>query len=67
MATVHDEQLKIMRDKGIFVDLTPTFLTGLWSREFTRPSTSPALLAAKVQPATDFALAPGSGSRSAHH
>ena len=29
---VTDEQLKIMRDKGIFLDLTPTFYDGLWMK-----------------------------------
>jgi imidazolonepropionase-like amidohydrolase len=28
---VTDEQLRSMRDKGIFLDLTPTFWDGLWS------------------------------------
>jgi imidazolonepropionase-like amidohydrolase len=25
-----DEQLKLMRDKGIFLDLTPTWADGFW-------------------------------------
>jgi imidazolonepropionase-like amidohydrolase len=29
---VTDDQLKIMRDKGIFFDLTPTFADGFWSK-----------------------------------
>jgi imidazolonepropionase-like amidohydrolase len=29
---VTDEQLKMMRDKGIFLDLTPTFYDGLWTK-----------------------------------
>src|SRR5262249_39699805 len=28
---VTDEQLKVMRDKGIFLDLTPTFFDGFWA------------------------------------
>jgi imidazolonepropionase-like amidohydrolase len=29
---VTDEQLKMMRDKGIFLDITPTFYDGLWTK-----------------------------------
>src|SRR5208283_4199571 len=29
---VTDEQLRMMRDKGIFLDLTPTFYDGLWTK-----------------------------------
>ena len=29
---VTDEQLKVMRDKGIFFDLTPTWYDGFWSK-----------------------------------
>lgn len=29
---VTDEQLKMMRDKGIFLDLTPTFYDGFWMK-----------------------------------
>jgi len=29
---VTDEQLKLMREKGIFLDLTPTFFDGFWTR-----------------------------------
>jgi len=29
---VTDEQLKLMRDKGIFLDITPTFYDGLWMK-----------------------------------
>jgi imidazolonepropionase-like amidohydrolase len=29
---VTDEQLKTMRDKGIFLDITPTFYDGLWMK-----------------------------------
>ncbi|HET6266850.1 MAG TPA: amidohydrolase family protein [Acidobacteriota bacterium] len=29
---VTDEQLKVMRDKGIFLDLTPTFFDGFWAK-----------------------------------
>jgi len=45
---VTDEQLKIMRDKGIFFDLTPTFFDGLWSRIHETITMSPALLAANA-------------------
>jgi imidazolonepropionase-like amidohydrolase len=34
---VTDEQLKQMRDKGIFLDLTPTFLGNFWTK-ITEPS-----------------------------
>jgi imidazolonepropionase-like amidohydrolase len=34
---VTDEQLKMMRDKGIFLDITPTFWSGFFSR-ITEPS-----------------------------
>jgi imidazolonepropionase-like amidohydrolase len=33
---VTDEQLKAMRDKGIFIDLTPTFYGGRWAK-FAEP------------------------------
>jgi imidazolonepropionase-like amidohydrolase len=47
---VTDEQLKMMRDKGIFLDITPTFWSGFFSK-ITEPSivlspTSKASLAA---------------------
>ena len=29
---VTDEQLKLMHDKGIFLDITPTFYDGLWTK-----------------------------------
>jgi imidazolonepropionase-like amidohydrolase len=29
---VTDEQLKLMREKGIFLDLTPTFFDGFWTK-----------------------------------
>jgi imidazolonepropionase-like amidohydrolase len=43
---VTDEQLKLMRDKGIFIDITPTFWNGFFSR-IAEPSIviSPALKA----------------------
>jgi imidazolonepropionase-like amidohydrolase len=43
---VTDEQLKIMRDKGIFIDITPTFWNGFFTR-IAEPSIvmSPALKA----------------------
>jgi imidazolonepropionase-like amidohydrolase len=43
---VTDEQLKIMRDKGIFIDITPTFWNGFFTR-IAEPSIvmSPALRA----------------------
>jgi imidazolonepropionase-like amidohydrolase len=34
---VTDEQLKLMRDKGIFFDLTPTFYGGRWAK-FAEPT-----------------------------
>lgn len=52
---VTDEQLKFMRDKGIFFDLTPTFYGGRWSK-FTEPIIV-------VSPASRAALA-GSVERS---
>ena len=52
---VTDEQLKVMRDKGIFLDLTPTFYGGRWAK-FTEPSIV-------ISPASRAALA-GSVERS---
>lgn len=45
---VTDEQLKLMRDKGIFLDLTPTFYDGLWSKIHETITVSPALRAANA-------------------
>jgi imidazolonepropionase-like amidohydrolase len=39
---VTDEQLRLMRDKGIFLDLTPTFYDGLWSKIHETIAVSPA-------------------------
>jgi imidazolonepropionase-like amidohydrolase len=39
---VTDEQLKIMRDKGIFFDLTPTFYDGFWTKIHETSVLSPA-------------------------
>ena len=39
---VTDGQLKMMRDKGIFFDLTPTFYDGLWSKIHESVVMSPA-------------------------
>ena len=50
-----DEQLKVMRDKGIFIDLTPTFYGGRWAK-FAEPTIV-------VSPASRAALA-GSVERS---
>jgi len=38
-----DEQLKMMRDRGIFLDITPTFWDGLWSKIHETITESPAL------------------------
>lgn len=43
-----DEQLKQMRDKGIFFDLTPTFGDGLWSKIHEVITVSPALRSANA-------------------
>jgi len=40
---VTDEQLKMMRDRGIFLDITPTFWDGLWSKIHETITESPAL------------------------
>lgn len=45
---VTDEQLKTMRDKGIFLDLTPTFYDGFWSKIHETITVSPALRAANA-------------------
>lgn len=42
---VTDEQLKTMRDKGIFFGLTPTFFDGLWSKIHETSVLSPAFRA----------------------
>ncbi len=39
---VTDEQLKMMREKGIFFDLTPTFADGLWTKIHGTSVMSPA-------------------------
>jgi imidazolonepropionase-like amidohydrolase len=39
---VSDDQLKLMREKGIFFDLTPTFFDGLWTRIHETSVLSPA-------------------------
>jgi imidazolonepropionase-like amidohydrolase len=41
---VTDEQLRTMRDKGIFLDLTPTFYDGFWSKIHETITVSAALL-----------------------
>jgi imidazolonepropionase-like amidohydrolase len=46
---VTDEQLKTMRDKGIFFDLTPTFADGLWLKIHETSVMSPALRAAVMK------------------
>ncbi len=45
---ITDEQLKQMRDKGIFFDLTPTFGDGLWSKIHEPITVSPALRSANA-------------------
>jgi imidazolonepropionase-like amidohydrolase len=45
---VTDEQLKTMRDKGIFLDLTPTFYNGFWSKIHETITVSPALRSANA-------------------
>ena len=42
------EQLKLMRNKGIFFDLTPTFGDGLWSRIHELITVSPAVRSANA-------------------
>lgn len=37
---VTDEQLKEMREKGIFFDITPTFFDGLWEKIYPLPGLS---------------------------
>jgi imidazolonepropionase-like amidohydrolase len=39
---VTDEQLKMMREKGVFFDLTPTFADGLWTKIHGTSVMSPA-------------------------
>ena len=39
---VTDEQLKVMRDKAIFFDFTPTFADGLWTKIHETTVLSPA-------------------------
>jgi imidazolonepropionase-like amidohydrolase len=43
---VTDEQLKLMRDKGIFFDLTPTFFDGFWTKIHESGVLSPAFRSA---------------------
>ena len=43
---VTDAQLRTMRDKGIFLDLTPTFFDGLWSKIHETVTVSPEQRAA---------------------
>jgi imidazolonepropionase-like amidohydrolase len=43
-----DEQLRTMRDKGIFLDLTPTWYDGFWSKIHETITVSPALRAANA-------------------
>jgi imidazolonepropionase-like amidohydrolase len=45
---VTDEQLKTMRDKGIFLDLTPTFYNGFWSKIHETITVSAALRSANA-------------------
>ncbi len=45
---VTDQQLQQMRAKGIFLDLTPTFYDGLWSKIHETIAVSPALRAANA-------------------
>lgn len=42
---VTDQQLKMMRDKGIFFDITPTFFDGFWTKIHETSVVSPALRA----------------------
>jgi imidazolonepropionase-like amidohydrolase len=55
---ITDQQLKLMRDKGIFFDITPTFWSGFYSKitEFSvvRPPSSSANLAASAERRTKF-------------
>jgi imidazolonepropionase-like amidohydrolase len=45
---VTDQQLKTMRDKGIFLDITPTFWDGLWSKIHETITESPVLRSANA-------------------
>jgi hypothetical protein len=42
-----NEQLTTMHDKGIFLDLTPTFYNGFWSKIHETITVSPGLQSAK--------------------
>src|SRR5262249_49008163 len=42
---VTEEQLALMRDKGIYLDLTPTFFDGFWTRIHETSALSPAVRA----------------------
>ncbi len=46
---VTDEQLKMMRDKGIFLDLTPTFYDGFWTKIHETSVLSPAYRSALAE------------------
>ncbi|HVT60017.1 MAG TPA: amidohydrolase family protein [Thermoanaerobaculia bacterium] len=45
---VTDEQLKLMRDKGIFLDLTPTWYDGFWTKIHETITVSPTLRSANA-------------------
>jgi imidazolonepropionase-like amidohydrolase len=45
---VTEEQLKLMRDKGIFVDLTPTWFDGFWTKIHETSVLSPGFRSALV-------------------
>lgn len=45
---ITDEQLRLMRDKGIFLDLTPTFADGLWTKIHETITLSPAMRSANA-------------------
>lgn len=45
---ITDEQLRLMRDKGIFLDLTPTFADGLWSKIHETIALPPAVRSANA-------------------
>ncbi len=46
---VTDEQLRVMRDKGVFLDLTPTFFDGFWTTIHETSALSAAAHAALVE------------------
>ena len=45
---ITDEQLERMRDKGMYLDLTPTFYDGLWSKIHETITLSPAVRSANA-------------------